>query len=105
VAGQAASDDGDGTDADAVAPVAPADATPPGTPLPSRPVKRIGTAPAGPAPEPKPLLTPVDAGRPRRLSRTRRTPSAPARWAVRFTVLLLMIAIAVVLVMLLARAM
>jgi hypothetical protein len=67
-------------------------------------VKRIGTAPAGPAPEPKPLLTPVDAGRPRRLSRTRRTPSAPARWAVRLTVLLLMIAIAVVLVMLLARA-
>ena len=83
----------------------PSTATPPGTPLPSRPVKRIGTAPAGPAPEAKPLLTPVDAGRPRRLSRTRRTPSAPARWAVRATVLLLLIAIAVVLVMLLARAM
>jgi len=76
-------------------------AAPPGTPLPSRPVKRIGAGPAGPAPEPKPLLTPVDAGRPRRLSRTRRAPSAPARWAVRITVVLLMIAISAVLVMLL----
>ena len=79
-------------------------ATPPGTPLPSRPVKRIGAGPLGPAPEPKPLLTPVDAGRPRRLSRTRRPPSAPVRWAVRVTVLLLMIAIAVVLLMLLGSA-
>src|SRR5215207_6892332 len=94
---------GDAPELDPAAP--PSAATPPGTPLPSRPVKRIGTAPAGPAPEAKPLLTPVDAGRPRRLSRTRRTPSAPARWAVRATVLLLLIAIAVVLVMLLARAM
>jgi hypothetical protein len=90
-------------------PVAPdpadtAAATPPGTPLPSRPVKRIGAGPVGPAPEAKPLLTPVDAGRPRRLSRTRRPPSASARWAVRITVMLLMIAIAIVLVMLLGRA-
>jgi hypothetical protein len=96
-------------DADAEADVAPAGgdtsaATPPGTPLPSRPVKRIGATPVGPAPEPKSLLTPVDAGRPRRLSRTRRPPSAPARWAVRITVILLMIAIAVVLIMLLGRA-
>ena len=79
-------------------------ATPPGTPLPSRPVKRIGSAPLGPAPEPKPLLTPVDSGRPRRLSRTRRAPSASARWAVRIIVLLLMIAITVVLFMLLGSA-
>ena len=79
-------------------------ATPPGTPLPSRPVRRIGASPAGPAPEPKPLLTPVDAGRPRRLSRTRRAPSAPARWAVRIIVILLMLAITVVLVMLLGSA-
>ena len=79
-------------------------ATPPGTPLPSRPVKRLGSAPGGPSPEPKPLLTPVDAGRPRRLSRTRRPPSSSARWAVRIVVLLLMIAIAVVLIMLLGRA-
>ena len=79
-------------------------ATPPGTPLPSRPVKRIGATPAGPAPEPKPLLTPVDSGRPRRLSRTRRAPSAPARWAVRVVVVLLMLAIAIVLAMLLGSA-
>jgi len=79
----------------------PAGATPPGTPLPSRPVKRIGAGPPGPAPEPKPLLTPVDAGRPRRLSRTRRPPSAPARWAVRIIVVLLLLSIAVVLAMLL----
>jgi hypothetical protein len=79
-------------------------ATPPGTPLPSRPVKRIGAARLGPAPETKPLLTPVDAGRPRRLSRTRRPPSATARWAVRITVIVLMIAIAIVLVILLGRA-
>jgi hypothetical protein len=79
-------------------------ASPPGTPLPSRPIKRIGAGPLGPAPEPKPLLTPVDSGSPRRLSRTRRPPSAPARWAVRIVVLLLMIAFAVVLIMLLGRA-
>ncbi len=83
---------------------AAAAATPPGTPLPSRPVKRIGTGPAGPAPEPKPLLTPVESGLQRRLSRTRRAPSAPARWAVRLVVVLLMLAIAVVLVMLLGSA-
>lgn len=75
-------------------------ATPPGTPLPSRPIKRIG-ATAGPMPDQKPLLTPVDAGRPRRLSRTRRAPSAPARWAVRAVSLLLLIAVAVVLGLLL----
>src|SRR5215210_1079820 len=75
--------------------------TPPGTPLPSRPVKRIGTS-VGPAPEPKPLLTPVDSGRPRRLSRTRRAPSAPARWAVRIVVVLILIAVIVVLGILLA---
>ncbi len=79
-------------------------ATPPGTPLPSRPIKRIGATPAGSAPDPKPLLTPVDSGRPRRLSRTRRPPSAPARWAVRLAVLLLLIAIVVVLVLLLGSA-
>jgi hypothetical protein len=66
-------------------------------------VKRLGAASLGPAPEPKPLLTPVDAGRPRRLSRTRRAPSAPARWAVRIVVVSLMLAIAIVLIMLLAR--
>jgi hypothetical protein len=85
---------------------APADAeagaAPPGTPLPSRPIKRIGTAPAGPAPEPKPLLTPVDSGRPRRLSRTRRTPSAPARWAVRILAIVVLLAVVVVLAILLA---
>ncbi len=82
----------------------PADtgAAPPGTPLPSRPLKRIGTAPAGPGPEPKPLLTRVDAGRPRRLSRTRRTPSAPARWAVRVLTVLVLLAVVVVLAVLLA---
>ncbi len=58
----------------------------------------------GPGAEPKPLLTPVDAGRPRRLSRTRRAPSAPARWAVRIVVLLLLIAITAVLVMLVGSA-
>jgi hypothetical protein len=79
------------------------EAAPPGTPLPSRPLKRIGQAPAGPASDPKRLLTPVDSGRPRRLSRTRRPPSASARWAVRLVVVLLMIAITLVLVMLLAR--
>ena len=77
-------------------------ATPPGSPLPSRPVRRLGQAAAGPAPEPKPLLTPVDSGRPRRLSRTRRAPSAPARWAVRLLVLVILIAIGVVLAILLA---
>jgi len=80
----------------------PSAATPPGTPLPSRPVKVIGGAPGGPLPEPKPLLTPVDAGRPRRLSRTRRAPSAPARWAVRITVVLILLAVIVVLAILLA---
>jgi len=85
---------------------APGLATPPGTPLPSRPVKRIGGAAgaAGAAPEPKPLLTPVDSGQPRRLSRTRRAPSAPARWAVRIVVLLLMLAATVVLLVLLGSA-
>jgi hypothetical protein len=78
-------------------------ATPPGTPLPSRPVKKIGTGPLGPSPESKPLLTPVDAGRPRRLSRTRRAPSAPARWAVRIVVLALLVALAIVCIMLLGR--
>ena len=77
-------------------------AAPPGTPLPSRPMRRIGTAPTGPTPEPKPLLTPVDSGRPRRLSRTRRPPSAPARWAVRIIVMLVLIAALVVLGILLA---
>ena len=79
-------------------------ATPPGSPLPSRPVRQIGGAPVGAGAEPKPLLTPVDGGRPRRLSRTRRAPSAPARWAVRIAVLLLLVAIAAVLVMLLGSA-
>ena len=77
-------------------------AAPPGTPLPSRPLKRIGTTPGGPSPEPKPLLTPVDSGRPRRLSRTRRAPSAPARWAVRVLTLLVLVAVVVVLAILLA---
>jgi len=77
-------------------------AAPPGTPLPSRPMRHIGSIPAGPLPEPKPLLTPVDSGRPRRLSRSRRTPSAPARWAVRILVLLVLVAIVVVLAILLA---
>ena len=83
---------------------APAEAVPgahpPGTPLPTRPVKVIG-GPPGPTPEPKPLLTPVDSGLARRLSRTRRTPSAPARWAVRFLVLLVMLAVVAVLAVLL----
>jgi hypothetical protein len=77
-------------------------AAPPGTPLPSRPMLRIGFTPAGPRPEPKPLLTPVDSGRPRRLSRTRRTPSAPARWAVRLIVMLVLVAVVIVLAILLA---
>jgi hypothetical protein len=76
--------------------------SPPGTPVPSRPMKRIGVAPIGATPEPKPLLTPVDAGRPRRLSRTRRPPSAPVRWAVRIVVMLVLIAVIVVLAILLA---
>jgi hypothetical protein len=88
---------------DAPATAAPP-ATPPGTALPSRPVKRIGTGAAGPGAEPKPLLTPVDGGRPRRLSRTRRAPSAPARWAVRIVVVALLLAITAVLVMLLGSA-
>ena len=75
---------------------------PPGTPLPTRPVKVIGTNPAGGTPEPKPLLTPVDSGSPRRLSRTRRTPSAPARWAVRLLVVLVMLAALAALAVLLA---
>jgi hypothetical protein len=75
---------------------------PPGTPLPSRPIRRIGSSPIGPTPEPKPLLTPVDSGRPRRLSRTRRPPSAPARWAVRIIAMLVLIAVVVVLAILLA---
>jgi hypothetical protein len=65
-------------------------------------VRVIGGAPTGPAPEPKPLLTPVDSGRPRRLSRTRRAPSAPARWAVRIVVVLILLAAIVVLAILLA---
>jgi hypothetical protein len=77
-------------------------AAPPGTPLPSRPIKRIGSAPIGATPEPKPLLTPVDSGRPRRLSRSRRPPSAPARWAVRISAMLVLIAVLVVLAILLA---
>jgi hypothetical protein len=88
-----------GAERTAVAPKRPG-ATPPGTPLPSRPVKRIGTS-MGPSPDPKPLLTPVDSGRPRRLSRTRRAPSASARWAVRITAVLLLLAFAVVLALLL----
>ena len=64
--------------------------------LPSRPLKRIGGASAGPAPEPKPLLTPVDASRPRRLSRSRPAPSGAARWAVRVTVMALLLVLAVV---------
>ena len=87
----------------AAPPVADADAAaPPGTPLPSRPMRRIGSATSGPTPEAKPLLTPVDSGRPRRLSRTRRPPSAPARWAVRIIVILVLIAAVVVLGILLA---
>ncbi len=74
----------------------------PGEGIPSRPLKRLGQSAAGPAPEPKPLLTPVDSGRPRRLSRTRRAPSAPARWAVRILVLVTLVAIAIVLAILLA---
>ena len=74
----------------------------PGEGIPSRPLKRLGQPAAGPAPEPKPLLTPVDSGRPRRLSRTRRAPSAPARWAVRLLVLVTLVAIAIVLAILLA---
>jgi hypothetical protein len=77
-------------------------AAPPGTPMPSRPLLRIGSGPIGPTPEPKPLLTPVDSGRPRRLSRSRRPPSAPARWAVRIIVMLVLIAVVVVLGVLLA---
>jgi hypothetical protein len=77
-------------------------AAPPGTPLPSRPMKRIGSSPVGATPEPKPLLTPVDSGRPRRLSRTRRPPSGPARWAVRITAMLVLIAVVAVLSILLA---
>jgi hypothetical protein len=108
--------DGDPTLRDVSAPAAPthgdvpaagsdlAAATPPGTPLPSRPIKRIGAGPLGPSPEPKSLLTPVDSGSPRRLSRSRRPPSTTARWAVRITVILLMLAIAVVLLMLIGRA-
>jgi hypothetical protein len=64
-------------------------------------MKRIGATPTGPAPEAKPLLTRVDAGRPRRLSRTRRPPSAPARWAVRIVAMLVLIAVVVVLAILL----
>ena len=78
-----------------------ASARPAGTAVPSRPVKVIGAGPTGPTPEPKPLLTPVDSGRPRRLSRTRRTPSAPARWALRLLILLVLIAAVVVLALLL----
>jgi hypothetical protein len=107
----AAASPGDGSSTEPVTAVAevsrsarPPGATPPGTPLPSRPVKRIGATPTGPMPEPKPLLTPVDSGRPRRLSRTRRPPSAPARWAVRIAVLLLLVAIGIVLVLLLGSA-
>jgi hypothetical protein len=98
------SDNGETAAADAAPPRgAPAPgAVPPGTPLPSRPMKVIGGAPSGPLPESKPLLTPVDAGRPRRLSRTRRAPSAPARWAVRVTVVLILLAVIVVLAILLA---
>ena len=65
-------------------------------------MRRIGSATGGPTPEAKPLLTPVDSGRPRRLSRTRRPPSAPARWAVRVIVLLVLIAVVAVLAVLLA---
>jgi hypothetical protein len=64
-------------------------------------VRVIGSSPSGPAPEQKPLLTPVDSGRPRRLSRTRRAPSAPARWAVRISVLLVLLAAIAVLAILL----
>jgi hypothetical protein len=67
-----------------------------GVALPSRPLKKIGGASAGPAPEPKPLLTPVDASRPRRLSRSRPAPSGAARWAVRITVMALLLVLAVV---------
>jgi hypothetical protein len=77
------------------------EAAPPGTPLPSRPLKRIGTTPVGPGPEAKPLLTRVDSGRPRRLSRSRRTPSAPARWAVRILTIIVLLAVVVVLAILL----
>jgi hypothetical protein len=73
-----------------------------GAALASRPLKRIGAAAAGPA-DRKPLLTPVDGSRPRRLSRTRRTPSAPVRWAVRVAVVLLLIAVALVAAILLGR--
>jgi hypothetical protein len=97
--GAAAADDRDLVEVGAAAGSA---VSPPGTPLPSRPMKRIGSGPIGGTPEPKPLLTPVDAGRPRRLSRTRRPPSAPARWAVRVAAILVLIAVIVVLAILLA---
>ncbi|HZB76311.1 MAG TPA: hypothetical protein VE526_08825 [Solirubrobacteraceae bacterium] len=67
-----------------------------GVALPSRPLKRIGGTSAGPAPEAKPLLTPVDSSRPRRLSRSRPAPSGAARWAVRITVMALLLVLAVV---------
>ena len=88
------------TDGAAPAEAAPG-AHPPGTALPSRPVRVIGASPSGPTPEPKPLLTPVDSGLARRLSRTRRTPSTPARWAVRFLVVIVLIAVVAVLAALL----
>ena len=99
-------------DADGIGPAgrdAPTEAVEPdvadrrGAPLASRPIKRIGAAAAGQVPESKPLLTPVDGSRPRRLSRTRRAPSAPARWAIRLAAVLLLLAIAVVLIILVSR--
>jgi hypothetical protein len=80
-------------------------AIPPGTALPSRPLKRIGGPAAGPAAGPaseaKPLLTPVDGSRPRRLSRTRPAPSGAARWTVRIMMVVLLLALAVALGLLL----
>ena len=62
--------DSDGPDTEVATPPRRAAPAAGGVALPSRPLKRIGGASAGPAPEPKPLLTPVDSSRPRRLSRT-----------------------------------
>jgi hypothetical protein len=80
---------------------APSAGVAPGTPLPSRPIKRLGGPSAGPAPEAKPLLTPVDGSRPRRLSRTRPAPSGVARWTVRIVMVILLVALAAALGLLL----
>jgi hypothetical protein len=88
--------DSEGPDTEVSPPPAKAAPAAGGVALPSRPLKRIGGAAGGPAPEPKSLLTPVDASRPRRLSRSRPAPSGAARWAVRVTVMALLLVLAVV---------